>query len=99
MSGSAWTAALIYAITFAIAVCITAAATPLIVKLARHLGVLDTNNEERRVHEVPTPRIGGRLPAVLEHRPLHWVYGDEFKRTSYAVCGCLFRVRRVVLLR
>lgn len=59
MSGSAWTAALIYAITFAIAVCITAAATPLIVRLARHLGVLDTNNEERRVHEVPTPRIGG----------------------------------------
>jgi UDP-GlcNAc:undecaprenyl-phosphate/decaprenyl-phosphate GlcNAc-1-phosphate transferase len=59
MNGSSWTAAVIYAVTFAIAVAITAAATPLIVRLARHLGVLDTKDEERRVHEVPTPRIGG----------------------------------------
>jgi hypothetical protein len=46
---------------------------------------------------IPTPRIGGRLSAVLEHKLLHWVYGDEFKRMSYSVCGCLFRVRRVAL--
>jgi hypothetical protein len=59
MNGSTWTAAVIYAITFGIAVVVTAAATPLIVRLARHLGVLDTKDEERRVHEVPTPRIGG----------------------------------------
>jgi UDP-GlcNAc:undecaprenyl-phosphate GlcNAc-1-phosphate transferase len=59
MSGSTWTAAVIYAITFGIAVLVTAAATPLIVRLARHLGVLDIKDEERRVHEVPTPRIGG----------------------------------------
>ena len=59
MNGSTWTAVVIYAVTFAIAVIVTAAATPLIVRLARHLGVLDTKDEERRVHEVPTPRIGG----------------------------------------
>jgi UDP-GlcNAc:undecaprenyl-phosphate GlcNAc-1-phosphate transferase len=38
---------------------VTSAATPLIVRLATHLGVIDHGREERRVHDVPTPRIGG----------------------------------------
>jgi UDP-GlcNAc:undecaprenyl-phosphate/decaprenyl-phosphate GlcNAc-1-phosphate transferase len=52
-------AALIYAATFAIAVIVTAFATPLVVRLATKLGVLDRIEDDRRVHEVPTPRIGG----------------------------------------
>jgi UDP-GlcNAc:undecaprenyl-phosphate/decaprenyl-phosphate GlcNAc-1-phosphate transferase len=59
MSGSGWSAAAIYFATFAIAALVTSVATPLIVRLATHLGVLDHAEEERRVHDVPTPRIGG----------------------------------------
>jgi UDP-GlcNAc:undecaprenyl-phosphate/decaprenyl-phosphate GlcNAc-1-phosphate transferase len=53
------TAALIYFLTFAIAATVTALATPLVIRLATHLEIIDAANEERRVHEVPTPRIGG----------------------------------------
>lgn len=53
------TAALIYAATFAIAALVAAAATPLVIRLATHLQIIDATNEERRIHEVPTPRIGG----------------------------------------
>lgn len=59
MNGSGWTAVLIYFVTFAIAVLVTLAATPLIVRLATHLGVIDRVEDDRRVHDVPTPRIGG----------------------------------------
>lgn len=52
-------AGLIYAATFAIAAIVAAFATPLVVRLATHLGVIDSTAEERRVHEIPTPRIGG----------------------------------------
>jgi UDP-GlcNAc:undecaprenyl-phosphate/decaprenyl-phosphate GlcNAc-1-phosphate transferase len=53
------TAALIYFLTFAIAAVVAAFATPLVIRLATHLQIIDATNEERRVHEVPTPRIGG----------------------------------------
>ncbi len=59
MSGSGWAAAAIYFVTFAIAVGVTSVATPLIVRLATHLGVIDDTADERRIHDVPTPRIGG----------------------------------------
>ena len=59
MSSSGWSAAAIYFATFAIAAIVTTTATPLIVRLATHLGVIDRGEEERRVHDVPTPRIGG----------------------------------------
>jgi UDP-GlcNAc:undecaprenyl-phosphate GlcNAc-1-phosphate transferase len=54
-----WTAAAIYFVTFAIAALVTSSATPLIERLATHLGVIDHGEDERRVHDVPTPRIGG----------------------------------------
>jgi len=59
LSSSGWSAAAIYFATFAIAAIVTTTATPLIVRLATHLGVIDRGEEERRVHDVPTPRIGG----------------------------------------
>ncbi len=59
MNSFGWTAGVIYLATFAIAVAVTALATPLIVRLATHLGVIDPVEDERRVHDVPTPRIGG----------------------------------------
>ena len=54
-----WTAGLIYFATFAIAAAVTILATPLVIRLATHLGVIDHIDDERRVHEVPTPRVGG----------------------------------------
>lgn len=59
MNGSGWTAATIYFITFAIAAAVTISATPLIQRLATHLGVIDRGESERRMHETPKPRIGG----------------------------------------
>jgi UDP-GlcNAc:undecaprenyl-phosphate/decaprenyl-phosphate GlcNAc-1-phosphate transferase len=53
------TASLIYAITFAIAASVAALATPLMIRLATHLEIIDAAIEERRIHDVPTPRIGG----------------------------------------
>ncbi|HEY8313997.1 MAG TPA: MraY family glycosyltransferase [Candidatus Baltobacteraceae bacterium] len=49
----------LYVAAFVIAIAATAFATPLICKLATHLGVIDRLGEERRVHEKETPRIGG----------------------------------------
>ncbi|MBV8489050.1 MAG: undecaprenyl/decaprenyl-phosphate alpha-N-acetylglucosaminyl 1-phosphate transferase [Candidatus Eremiobacteraeota bacterium] len=59
MNGSSLTATLIYIATFAIAAAVTCVATPLVIQLATHLGVIDETEDERRVHEIPTPRIGG----------------------------------------
>jgi UDP-GlcNAc:undecaprenyl-phosphate GlcNAc-1-phosphate transferase len=59
VSASSLTALMTYAITFALAAAVTGLATPLIVKLATHLGVIDHIDDDRRVHDVPTPRIGG----------------------------------------
>lgn len=52
------TAAVVYTATFAIAVGVAASSTPLVVRLARRLGVLH-GPEDRHMHTVPTPRIGG----------------------------------------
>ena len=52
-------AAFIYIITFAIAAAVSALATPLVIRLATHLDITVGVEEERHVHKVPTPRIGG----------------------------------------
>jgi UDP-GlcNAc:undecaprenyl-phosphate GlcNAc-1-phosphate transferase len=52
-------AGIIYAVTFAIALVVVLVGTPLAIRLATHLGVIDETGDERRVHTVPTPRIGG----------------------------------------
>jgi UDP-GlcNAc:undecaprenyl-phosphate/decaprenyl-phosphate GlcNAc-1-phosphate transferase len=59
MSPHSWSAILIYFATFAIAGIVAGLSTPLIVRLATHLGVIDHIDDERRVHEAPTPRTGG----------------------------------------
>lgn len=46
-------------IAFLIAVSVSFAATPLIIKLAKRLGAIDIPEDGRRVHKVPTPRLGG----------------------------------------
>lgn len=53
------TPALIYAAAFALAGVVTGLATPLVIRLATHLGVIDQVGDERRVHQTPTPRTGG----------------------------------------
>jgi UDP-GlcNAc:undecaprenyl-phosphate/decaprenyl-phosphate GlcNAc-1-phosphate transferase len=52
-------AAPLYLVTFLIAVAVTALCTPLVIRLATHLQIIDATTEERRVHLVPTPRVGG----------------------------------------
>lgn len=46
-------------IAFLIALLVSFAATPLMIKLAKHLGAIDVPKDDRRVHKVPTPRLGG----------------------------------------
>ena len=50
---------IIYVLTFMIATAVAALTTPLVIQLATHLEIIDATHEERRVHETPTPRIGG----------------------------------------
>lgn len=58
-AGITWTTGIIFFATFAIATAVTTLATPLVIRLATHLGVIDHIDDERRVHDAPTPRIGG----------------------------------------
>ncbi|HET9031199.1 MAG TPA: MraY family glycosyltransferase [Candidatus Aquilonibacter sp.] len=52
-------AAFIYVVTFAVAAAVSALATPLVIRLATHLDIVVGAQEERHVHETPTPRTGG----------------------------------------
>lgn len=54
MSG-AW----LYFVALVISAATSAFVTPLVSRLARHVGMLDEVTDERRVHETPTPRLGG----------------------------------------
>ena len=42
-----------------IALLVSFAATPLMIRLAKHMGAIDVPKDGRRVHKVPTPRLGG----------------------------------------
>ena len=44
---------------FAISVVIAFATTPLSIRLAHKLGVIDTPKDSRRMHKKPIPRFGG----------------------------------------
>lgn len=48
-----------YIIAFIIAVAVSFVTTPLIIKLAKLVGAIDVPKDKRRVHKVPTPRLGG----------------------------------------
>ncbi|MFY9720784.1 MAG: MraY family glycosyltransferase [Candidatus Cybelea sp.] len=52
-------AGLIYGAAFAIAAVVCLLATPLIVRLANRLGIVDADGDERRMHDSPKPRVGG----------------------------------------
>ncbi len=49
----------IYAAAFVIAAAVSALSTPLIVRLAMRLGIVDADGHDRRMHALPTPRVGG----------------------------------------
>ncbi len=46
-------------IAFIIAVSVSFVATPLMIRLAKLVGAIDVPKDSRRVHKVPTPRLGG----------------------------------------
>lgn len=46
-------------IALIIAAFVACAATPLIIRLAKLVGAIDVPKDDRRVHKVPTPRLGG----------------------------------------
>jgi UDP-GlcNAc:undecaprenyl-phosphate/decaprenyl-phosphate GlcNAc-1-phosphate transferase len=50
---------LLYAAAFVIAGVVTALATPLIVQLALRLRIVDDDGHDRRMHDLPKPRVGG----------------------------------------
>lgn len=52
-------AGVLYAAAFAIAALVSVFATPLIVRLALRLGIVDDDGAERRMHDLPKPRVGG----------------------------------------
>jgi UDP-GlcNAc:undecaprenyl-phosphate GlcNAc-1-phosphate transferase len=49
----------IYGAAFIIAAVVSALATPLIVRLAVRLGIVDDDGHDRRMHDMPKPRVGG----------------------------------------
>ena len=51
--------AAIYVAAFAIAAAVSALATPLVVRLAIRLGIVDDDGHDRRMHDMPKPRVGG----------------------------------------
>ncbi|GAC1653763.1 MAG: MraY family glycosyltransferase [Vulcanimicrobiaceae bacterium] len=53
------TGAWLYLAAFIISAATAALITPLVCRLANHVGMLDAVGDERRVHETPTPRLGG----------------------------------------
>jgi UDP-GlcNAc:undecaprenyl-phosphate GlcNAc-1-phosphate transferase len=54
---------MLIAITFAIACVVALIVTPIVRGIAHHYGLLD-HPDERKVHELPTPRLGGVAMAV-----------------------------------
>jgi UDP-GlcNAc:undecaprenyl-phosphate GlcNAc-1-phosphate transferase len=50
---------ILYAAAFVIAGLVSAFATPLVVKLALRLGIVDSDGSDRRMHDLPKPRVGG----------------------------------------
>ncbi|HEV3092675.1 MAG TPA: MraY family glycosyltransferase [Candidatus Cybelea sp.] len=54
-----FSAGAVYAAAFAIAVAVSLLGTPLVVRLANQLGIVDAAGDERRMHDVPKPRVGG----------------------------------------
>jgi UDP-GlcNAc:undecaprenyl-phosphate/decaprenyl-phosphate GlcNAc-1-phosphate transferase len=59
MSTRSLDAAVIYGSAFVIAGVVSALATPLVVRLALRLGIVDSDGHERRMHALPKPRVGG----------------------------------------
>lgn len=48
-----------YVLPISIAFVISFLMTPLVIKLANHVGAIDDPKDDRRVHKVPIPRLGG----------------------------------------
>lgn len=59
MSAHSLSPGVLYAAAFAIAGAVSCAATPLVVRLANRLGIVDSDGDERRMHDQPKPRAGG----------------------------------------
>jgi len=59
MSAHAISPGILYAAAFVIAGIVTVLATPLVIRLANHLGIVDNDGAERRMHDLPKPRVGG----------------------------------------
>lgn len=55
---------MLVAVTFAIACVVALIATPLVRGLAHRYGLLDQPDHQRKIHEVPVPRLGGVAMAI-----------------------------------
>lgn len=59
MSSDPVSPGIIYAAAFVIAAAVSALSTPLVVRLANRLGIVDGDGHDRRMHAQPKPRVGG----------------------------------------
>ena len=59
MSPHHLSAGVVYAAAFVIAAAVSGLATPLVVRLAVRLGIVDDDGGDRRMHALPKPRVGG----------------------------------------
>ncbi len=70
-------------IAFIIAASVAYVGTPLMMKLAKHVGAIDVPKDERRVHKVLTPRLGGL--AIFLGFMVALFYKEGFKPELFGV--------------
>ena len=70
-------------IALIIAASVAFAATPLMIRLAKLVGAIDVPKDNRRVHKVPTPRLGGL--AIFLGFIVALFYKDGFKPEMFGI--------------
>ncbi len=80
----------LYAAAFALAVGVTALATPVVVRLAVRLGIVDDDASDRRMHATPKPRVGGIAVFLGFAFALFAVLGVSLGEDVHRFVGLLF---------
>ncbi|MBV8198870.1 MAG: undecaprenyl/decaprenyl-phosphate alpha-N-acetylglucosaminyl 1-phosphate transferase [Candidatus Eremiobacteraeota bacterium] len=81
---------ILYGAAFALAVGVSALATPLVVRLAVRLGIVDDDGADRRMHDSPKPRVGGIAVFLGFAFALFAVLGVSLGEDVHRLVGLLF---------
>lgn len=82
---------LLMGIAFAVALCFTLISVPLARKIAEKIGAIDVPKDTRRMHKVPTPRLGG-LAVFLGFLVSVLCFCEITKETIGLLCGSVIIV-------